>query len=192
MKGILKFVLLGILGSSMNVYAANIEKNLNVTSNIEKTCKVIVSDVNFGNYQPEIAVISKASGKINLICNRAVSFKLGVDRFPTNAPYFYNLNSPLAFSETNSTPAMLNNANPPTAPMVSSKNALIYQMYTDSAHSVVWTGFTNHYITYGDNHKILGTGTGASVEIPFYASLDKNQYVTPGRYSAIMTLTVQF
>lgn len=178
---------------STQAYSETTNTNLLVNSNIEKSCKIKVSNVSFGTYQPNNPAISQAEGNIQIICNRLASFKLGVDRFPDNAPYFFNVNSPLAFSDNRSALAMLNTLNPATAPMeTKSNNALIFQLYTDASRSIVWTGLTNHYLNYNDTYRILGVGTGATVNIPFYASLDKNQYVTPGNYVATMSLNVQF
>lgn len=189
-----KILLCGLLSMLSIAHAGNVTSASKATATLASTCAFTINTLSFGNYDPISPAHQQASSNISALCSKGVAYSIGVDRYTSGDPYFNGVTSSVGF--LNAAPALLNDANKlpsgtvMTPGTVNATKALIFNLFTDSSRTRAWTGYFNHWVT--ANQFITGVGTGTTQNIPFYGSIEKNQYVIPGSYSTNMTATINF
>lgn len=189
-----KIFFCGLLSLLSFAQAGNVTSSTQSTAILASTCNFTINSLSFGNYDPRVATPQQAASNLLVVCSKGVSYNIGLDRYASSDPYFSPTSSSLALS--GAAPALLNQASKVadgtliTAGSSNAAKALLYNIYTDSSRTRVWTGYNNHWV--GVNQFITGVGTGTQQNIPFYGSLDGSQFVQPGSYAATMTTTIKF
>lgn len=189
-----KILLCGLLSMLSIAHAGNVTSASQASATLASTCAFTINALSFGNYNPMAPAHQQASSNITALCSKGVAYSIGVDRYTAGDPYFNSVTSSVGY--LSSAPALLNDANKlPSGTVMTpgtdnATKALIFNLFTDSSRTNAWTGYVNHWVS--ANHFITGVGTGSSQNIPFYGSLEKNQYVIPGSYSTNMTATIKF
>jgi spore coat protein U-like protein len=144
--------------------ASTVQTTFQVTANVEVTCEVSATDLDFGTYDKQEAKDTDAQTNIQVDCTKGANWNLGLDKGLYGADVEHR--------------AMANDTD--TAVL------LDYGIFQDPAHTLNW-GDTVGVDT------VSGTGTGVVQEIGAYGDIPKRQnQVTAGGYSDTITATLTF
>lgn len=121
------------------------------------TCNLTITDVAFGSYDVFTKTKTKSTGKVKVKCTASASYTISLS----------------AGSGTFASRVM-----------TSGRYQLDYNLYTDSAHTIVWGDGTAGTST------VSATGTGATYTV--YGLVPALQNVAVGDYSDTITVTVTY
>lgn len=179
---------------SIGINAATTTGSNKATATLASSCSITANTLSFGTYDPRNSAPQTAASNMLVTCSKGVSYTIGLDRYTANDPYFSPTSSSLAYGSA--APALLNQSDKVADGTIiasgtaNATKALLFNIYTDSGRTRVWTGYNNHWV--GVNQYISGVGTGTQQTIPFYGSLGGGQFVQPGNYASTMTTTIKF
>lgn len=134
-----------------------------------QTCEVSASGVNFGIYSPDALSDSDSTGTITLRCSNLVSLLV---------PYSIALSSGFGASYSNRA-------------LVGAVNNLQYQLYSDSARSMVW-GDGSGGTTTVDGVVLLQAIIPLETDIVVYSRIPALQETAAGDYTDTIIVTVTF
>jgi spore coat protein U-like protein len=144
--------------------ASTQQTTFQVTANVEVTCSVFASDLEFGTYDPKAAQPLDAQSNVSVDCTKGANWELGLDKGLHGADVMHR--------------AMANDTD--------SAVLLDYAIYKDPAHTLNW-GDTIGVDT------ITGVGTGVVQDIGAYGVIPKRQTdATAGGYADTITATLTF
>ena len=152
---------------SFSLNAATATSNLSTTATVVANCSISTSAVAFGNYDPIVAnktVALDASGTVTVTCTSgsATTVTLGQGTNPNTGSL----------------------AATPLRQMALTTNRLSYDLYSDTARSVIWADTTATGVAH--------TGTGAAVALTVYGRVPANQNKPAGAYADTVVATVTF
>ena len=143
--------------------AATTTTTFTVTANVQTTCSLTATNLNFGNY---VGVVLDGTSTISALCS-------------TGTPYNLGLDAGTATGATVTTRAM-------QGPNIRAAGVLLnYGLFQDAGHTKNW-GETIATDT------VTGTGTGASQPFTVYGQIPAGQFVASGEYQDIITVTLTF
>jgi spore coat protein U-like protein len=144
--------------------ASTQQTTFQVTANVEVTCDVSATDLDFGTYNKNANVPLDAQSNIEVDCTKGANWNLGLDKGLHGADVEHR--------------AMANDTD--------TSVLLEYAIFQDPAHTLNW-GETVGVDT------VSGTGTGVVQEIGAYGEIPKRQTnVTAGGYADTITATLTF
>jgi len=167
-------VLLYAAGLSLPVYAATSASDMAVTANVNASCTMNVTSLDFGIYDPIVAnetqdLTASATVSTNCTLGAIANVKMGNGLHAT----FSTGRSRMAFSRDYS--RHMSN--------VGSDSKLKYELYTNEGHTDVWTQIGGRSVV----------GTGTSDDLTVYGKVFQNQQVAAaGSYNDTVTVTVLF
>ena len=166
-------VLLCAAGLSLPAYAATSASDMAVTANVNASCTMSVTNLDFGIYDPTVANATQdltASATVSTTCTLGAiaSVKMGNGLHATTS--FGR--SRIAFSRDYS--RHMSN--------VGSDSKLKYELYTNEGHTDVWTQLGGLSVV----------GTGTSDDLTVYGKVFQNQQAAAGSYNDTVTVTVLF
>ena len=147
---------------TFNVYSATNSNTFTVTANINPSCNINASNLNFGSYEPLSSTPNDASSTINVTCTNGTNYSVG-------------LNAGTAPGATTSSRAMVGPGS----------STLNYNLYSDSSRTNLWGNI-------GETSVISRTGNGTSQSVTVYGRIPISQLATSGGYSDTITATVNF
>jgi spore coat protein U-like protein len=127
-------------------------------------CKVTVSPLNFGDYDPFSGAPRDATGKINVLCDSGVPFTVKLDKGKSRGGGF-----PQRHLEASG-----------------GRKGLRFNLYRDSARQEMWGDGT------GNTFVVTGTGTGRSVSLTVYGRIPARQNVPAELYSDDINVIVEY
>lgn len=155
---------------SFSVNAGTATSDLSVTATVAANCTIATSAVAFGSYDPIVTHKTAAlngTGSVTVTCTNGSSgtITLGQGLNPVTGT-------------GGSTDAA------PQRQLASGTNRLTYQLYSDSARTVVWgnTAATG----------VVRTGTGAADAVTVFGQMPANQNKPAGSYTDTVVATVTF
>jgi len=167
-------VLLYAAGLSLPVYAATSASDMAVTANVNASCTMSVTSLDFGTYDPIVAnatqdLTASATVSTNCTLGAIASVKMGNGLHST----FSAGRSRMMFSRDIS--RHMSN--------VGSDSKLKYELYTNDGHTDVWTQMGGRNVV----------GTGTSDDLTVYGKVFQNQQAAAaGSYNDTVTVTVLF
>lgn len=166
----IKIILL-VLASTLTVpsYADMVNKTLQVGAKVENSCTLAVSDVVFGNYDPQAKIDHTTNQSVTIRCTKGTSWN-----FYEYAAYYSYAG---ATNSTGYASAMINNG-----------NKLYYQVQMADG---VWDNDVDMPNRPNSGH-FVGQGDGQDQNLTLNFRVIKNQYVTPGNYKDSVTAYVEF
>jgi spore coat protein U-like protein len=133
-----------------------------VTARVQAVCEVTSNDLNFGTYNPKASSPHQVSSLVRATCTPGATYQVGLN-------------------EGTSPGATINQRK-----MVSGSNTLNYQLYSDSARSVIWGNTQN------TDTVTPPAGTGLPQDLPVYGSIPPAQPAAVGDYSDTITVRVYY
>ena len=167
-------VLLFAAGLSLPVYAATSASDMAVTVNVNASCTMSVTSLDFGTYDPILAnatqdLTASATVSTNCTLGAFVSVKMGNGLHAT-----YSAGRSRMMFSRNYSRHMSN---------VGSDSKLRYELYKNEGHTDVWTEIGGRSVV----------GTGTSDDLTVYGKVFQNQQASAaGSYSDTVTVTVLF
>ncbi|MGI4775469.1 MAG: Csu type fimbrial protein [Janthinobacterium lividum] len=154
---------------SNNVLASTTSTTFTVTASVAAACTVAASNLAFGNFTATADVLGTST--ITATCTNGAAYNIG-------------LSIGNGSGATTSNRVM-------TAAVGSTSYLLNYNLYTDSARSVIWAPATSSTVVTGTNG---GTGTGAAQTYTVYGKLPLSGNTTAyiGSYTDTIAVTVYF
>jgi spore coat protein U-like protein len=168
---IISAIVLGIVGLSTNT-CADTTADMAVTANINPSCTLSTTDLDFGAYDAVVANATEdltASAQISTTCTSGATGVVTMNQ-GDHAFYCVNFNCIRRMANAEET------------------SFLRYQIYTNAGYSVVW----NHDV---DEMSSVASviGTGVSQNLTVFGEVPKNQrYATAGRYSDLVSITLTY
>lgn len=147
--------------------AATQTANLDVSATVSASCTISTAAVAFGTYDPVVTNATSAldaTGTVTTTCTNGSSVTILLGQG--------------ANADSGSTDAA------PARRMISGTDYLNYQLYSDTARTVVWG---NDATT-----DVAETGTGTAVSTTVYGSVPAGQNVPAGSYTDTVVATVSF
>ena len=159
--------LLLVLASSVSPVgqsdASTQQTTVQVTANVQVSCQITATDLDFGTYDKHESKATDAQSNIEVDCTKGANWNLGLDKGLHGEDVEHR-------AMANDTDGVL----------------LDYGIFQDPAHTLNW-GDTVGVDT------VSGTGTGVVQEIGAYGDIPKRQnQVTAGGYSDTITATITF
>jgi len=133
-----------------------------VTARVQAVCEVTSNDLNFGTYNPKASSPHQVSSLVRATCTPGATYQVGLDAGTSSG-------------------ATINQRK-----MVSGSNTLNYQLYSDSARSVIWGNTQN------TDTVTPPAGTGLPQDLPVYGSIPPAQPAAVGDYSDTITVRVYY
>ena len=133
-----------------------------VTAKVMAVCEVTSNDLNFGTYNPKASSPHQVSSLVRATCTPGATYQVGLDAGTSSG-------------------ATINQRK-----MVSGSNTLNYQLYSDSARSVIWGNTQN------TDTVTPPAGTGLPQDLPVYGSIPPAQPAAVGDYSDTITVRVYY
>ncbi|MDG1494467.1 MAG: spore coat U domain-containing protein [Porticoccaceae bacterium] len=167
-------VLLYAASLSLPVYATITASDMAVTANVNASCTMSVTSLDFGTYDPILAnatqdLTASATVSTNCTLGAFVSVKMGNGLHAT-----YSAGRTRALFSGNYSRHMSN---------VGSDSKLKYELYKNEGHTDVWSEIGGQSVV----------GTGASDDLTVYGKVFQNQQAAAaGSYSDSVTVTVLF
>ena len=162
-------VLVGSAGLTVPAYAETSSSNMAVTSNIGMNCTIATADIAFGAYD---AIVDNATtdldaaGSVTTTCTVGSAGKVIIGQG-------------LAAPEGSTDEDPIRRMSGPSG------DFLIYQVYSDSDRSAVWTNDTETGVEY--------SATGSAQVMPVYGRVAAGQTtVAEGSYSDTLVVTVNY
>lgn len=165
---ITKTVIASLLAAfSFSVNAGTATSDLSTTATVVANCTISTSAVAFGNYDPIVVNKTAAldnTGTVTVTCTSGSATTVTLGQGANGA--------------TGTLPAT------PLRQMAASTNRLAYDLYSDTARSVIWADTTVTGVAH--------TGTGAAVALTVYGRVPANQNKPAGAYADTVVATVTF
>ena len=167
-------VLLFAAGLSLPVYAATSASDMALTVNVNASCTISVTNLDFGTYDPMVAnatqdLTASATVSPNCTLGAFVTVKMGNGLHAT-----YSAGRTRALFSGNYSRHMSN---------VGSDSKLRYELYKNEGHTDVWTEIGGRSVV----------GTGTSDDLTVYGKVFQNQQAAAaGSYTDTVTVTVLF
>ena len=167
-------MLLFATGLSLPVYATTTASDMAVRVNVNASCTISVTNLDFGTYDPVVAnatqdLTASATVSPNCTLGAFVSVKMGNGLHSTST----TSRGRRAFSRIYS--RHMKNAG--------SDSKLRYELYQDEGHTFVWTEIGGRSVV----------GTGTSDDLTVYGKVFQNQQAAAaGSYNDTVTVTVLF
>ena len=166
-------VLLFAAGLSLPVYAATSVSDMVVAANVNASCTISVTSLDFGIYDPIGAnatqdLTASATVSTNCTLDAIANVKMGNGLHAT-----YSAGRTRALFSGNYSRHMSN---------VGSDSKLRYELYKNEGHTDVWTQLWGQSVA----------GTGASDDLTVYGKVFQNQQAAAGSYTDTVTVTVLF
>jgi spore coat protein U-like protein len=141
------------------VQAGTVTGSLQVTATVDSNCAVNASALAFGIYNPMATNPLDVNGQISLTCTKNTAYVVSLG---------LGLHSPGGS----------------TRRMAGASDFLIYDIYSDSARTVLWA-LTN---------TVSGTSTSSTtpINLPAYGRIPEHQDVLSGAYNDTVFVTVNF
>ena len=167
-------VLLFAAGLSLPVYAATSASDMAVTANVNASCTMSVTSLDFGTYDPigtHAAQDLTASATVSTNCTLGAFV---VVRMGNGLHSTYSAGRSRMMFSRNYSRHMSN---------VGSDSKLRYELYKNEGHTDVWTEIGGRSVV----------GTGTSDDLTVYGKVFQNQQASAaGSYSDTVTVTVLF
>lgn len=189
---LLTLLLVGSLESSL-VFAGSATTNMGISASVTASCTISTSALSF-NYDPSSGASSSSTANITATCTNGSPYSISFNG--TAAPEDGSVSTPLGgggggggggAGQTFITPQAAGGASGSSGnfqrTMMSGSDALNYNLYFDSAHTIVLADSVT---------AIVAAGTGAPVIIPIYALIPGGQTVPAGNYSDNIVVYVNF
>ncbi len=138
---------------------------LSVSANVQTTCTVTTTPVNFGNVTPGGYMAYTAEGDVTVNCPSTTPYKISLD-----AGQRYSLSDGLR--------------------SLSGVNNLPYALFTDAGYTTEW-GDSDYANTYPNGASFADTGIGANQLHTVFGVLDASTAIS-GAYSDVVGVTVQY
>ena len=166
-------VLLFAAGLSLRVFAATSASDMAVRVNVNASCTISVTNLDFGTYDPMVAnatqdLTASATVSPNCTLGAFVTVKMGNGLHAT-----YSAGRTRALFSGNYSRHMSN---------VGSDSKLRYELYKNEDLTDVWTQLYGQSVA----------GTGASDNLTVYGKVFQNQQAAAGSYTDTVTVTVLF
>lgn len=153
-----KLLLILLITFVQNAIAATATTTLAVSATVVNSCSITVGNLLFGNYSTADVT---GQSTITLTCTNGATYTIAADK---------GVNGTLA-----------------QRIMKSGTNSLNYNLYTDSARTIIWGDGTSSTVT------IAGTGTGTSQTINVYGKIPAGQNtVKAGSYTDTVNVTISY
>ena len=134
----------------------------------EAACTLSATGVVFGVYNPTIGIPANATGTINLTCTAGSSSSGG-----------YTMGLSIGGGPSYS-----------ARRLSTGLSTLEYQLYQDSAHTIVWGDGTGSSVIFNGTDGL--PNNGGSDNISIYGQIPARQAVTPGIYTDSIVVTVTY
>lgn len=170
----LSAMLISNVGLNVPAYSNTITEKMNVSADINASCIMSNTSLNFGEYNAiginasqDLTATAKISttctpgaiGSVKMNYGKHPSIKVSRGRGPTSGGYNRNMSSEVSASK------------------------LMYEIYTNEDRTSIWTPLMYKTVV----------GSGASADLPVYAKVFKNQLdVTAGSYTDTINITLTF
>jgi spore coat protein U-like protein len=132
-----------------------------VSATVNAVCEVTASDLLFGAYTAQSGTPLQGTTLLRATCTPDTTYYVGLD-------------------QGQSPGATVNQRK-----MVSGANNLNYQLYSDSAHSIVWGNTTG-------TDTVTGVGNGLAQDHTVFGSIPASQVIPAGDYTDTITVRVYF
>lgn len=155
-------LILGMLPwAGLHAQSQQVSTTFRVQARVETVCEVTASDLNFGSYTSQGGTPLQGTTLLRATCTPSSGYQIGLNEGTTPG-------------------ATVNQRK-----MASGANALNYQLYSDSARSVIW-GNTSGTDT------VTGVGTGLAQDHTVYGAIPAAQVVPAGDYADTITVRVYY
>ena len=155
-------LMLGLMPwAEVNAQGQTAQTTFVVKARVSAVCSVQALDLDFGPYVQATGVASLGSTQMMVTCTPGTTYNVGLNEGTTAG-------------------AAINQRK-----MASGANVLNYQLYSDSARSVIW-GNTPGTDT------VTGTGNGLAVDHTVYGSITASQVVPAGDYADTITVRIYY
>ncbi len=134
----------------------------------EAACTVSATGVVFGAYNPNVGTPANATGTVSLSCTAGSS---------SSGAYTIGL-------------SMGGGASYSTRRLSTGLSTLSYQLYQDSAHTIIWGDGTGSSVIFNGNDGLPNSGGTNNLSI--YGQIPARQGVTPGVYTDVIVVTVTY
>jgi spore coat protein U-like protein len=135
-----------------------------VKATVAKTCVLSSPTLDFAAYDPTLGSNLDQSTSLTVNCTKGTAWVVGLNQ-GANGPATRNMKD------------------------TAGTDLLNYELYTDAAHTNVWTNGTTASATVASN---IGNGVAAGQTVTIFGRIFKNQYVTASTYQDAVTATVNF
>jgi spore coat protein U-like protein len=167
---------LGLTALTIPAYATNTAANLTVSADINASCTMNVTDLNFGAYDPIVANATEGLTGSATVSATCTSGATGVVTMSGGLHPTFCMSSK-CYRRT-----IRNMANE------GSTSYLRYEIYADASHTIVW-----NYSQVSMSSVASVTGTGASQDMTVYGKVFKNQKdAAAGSYADTVTIGVNY
>ncbi len=169
----LSTMLLYAAGLILQANAATSTSEMNVTTNISATCTMSNTDLDFGDYDANASQDLLATATITTTCTSGTTAYVILD----NGQHSTTSRSGGGRGSINIETYHRHMSD------TGSGSILQYELFTDVDRTTVWHHNFHQYIT----------GEGASVDLPVYAKVFKNQLdAAAGSYTDTITITINY
>ena len=169
--------------------AANVSSGIQSKASLSSSCVVSATNVNFGTVTPANTGSLYTTSKVSLTCSNNLSYRVvlstgnsaantdsnGYGLASTLNNTFIRTSNPLFTTNYVGGPARIMNGS-------ISSDYLVFNLFEDSAHTIPFI----------DANYLTQTGTGANQDIPVYAALPLEQYITPDVYTQTVMVVITF
>lgn len=170
-----KILILPLLFFAASVYADTRTTNLKSTAVINKSCQLSASNISFAAYVPGQGD-RFASGNLSVICTNGTSVTIGL--------------SPNSGGPASDKFAVREGASSYAAYITYNTNKLVYNLFQDAAHTLVFGG-PNWFLGTANSRPTL-IANGQMQNVPVYAAMSGSQFVAPGSYSDTVQAYITF
>jgi spore coat protein U-like protein len=140
-------------------FAGSATSNITVTATVVKNCTITAGNVNFGSYDPTSATPLNATGTFTITCGQGTAYTVGLGAGA--------------------------NAQGTTRRMAGGSQFLTYELYQNTARSVVWNNTGTGMVS--------GTATSNSpITLTIYGQVTPSQNISIGSYTDTVVATVNF
>lgn len=133
-----------------------------VSARVDAVCEITAPDLDFGVYSAQGSSPLQSTTLMRATCTPNTTYNIGL-------------------SEGVSTGATVNQRKM----MSGATNSLNYQLYSDSAHSIIWGTTTG-------TDTVTGTGTGLAQDHTVYGQVPAAQSVPAGNYEDTITVRIYY
>jgi spore coat protein U-like protein len=154
-------LMLGMLPAAAVHAQQSATTTFKVSTNVQAVCAVTATDLAFGTYTAQSGTPLQGTTLLRATCTPGSTYNVGLN-------------------EGTSPGATVNQRK-----MVSGSQALNYQLYSDSARSVIW-GNTPGTDT------VTGVGNGTAVDITVFGAVPAAQVVPAGEYADTITVRIYY
>jgi spore coat protein U-like protein len=156
-------VLLGLMSwAELHAQSQTVQTTFRVSARVEAVCQVTAVDLDFGVYTGvQGGPVRVGSTQMQATCTPGTTYNVGLNEGTTAG-------------------ATINQRK-----MASGANTLNYQLYSDSARSVIWGN------TVGTD-TVTGVGNGLAIDHTVYGSLPGGQAVPAGDYADTITIRIYY